>query len=211
MKIVVSTVWLLTLSLWDSYFLLKTQLKCIWPASGYGLQQCFPHHNDSVLITHHLQATVICKRALKFSASGAWFHFLFNFLAEQRHALLCSCAVCAASRPEKLQKWKKGAICVIDADWSLVPLGFFMMASQKKDLLYRAENWRSHCVFSSVQQLRLWTTRQMVLDRKALRAELGNPAPWPPQKGSFVFTYGVSGNEKERFLSYASWDFWILI
>lgn len=102
----VSTIWLLTLSLRDPYFLLKTQLERIWPASGDGLQQCFLHRNGSILITHHLQATVICKRALKFSARGAWFHFLFNFLAGQRQALCCGYAVHAASRPEKLQAGK---------------------------------------------------------------------------------------------------------
>lgn len=100
----VSTIWLLTLSLWDSYFLLKIQLECTWPASGDGLQQYFPYHNSSILITQCLQVTVICKRGLKFSASGAWFHF--NFLAEQWQALRYGCTVHVASRPEKLRTGK---------------------------------------------------------------------------------------------------------
>lgn len=211
MKIRVSTIWLLTLSLWDSYSLLKTQLERIWPASGDGLQQSFPHRNGSILITHHLQATVICKRALKFSVRGAWFHFLLNFLADsyKLSVVAVQCMLLLGQRNSRLVKWKKGAICVVDADWSSVPLGIFVMASQKKDWLYWVENWRSHCVFSTVQQLRLQTT-QTFLYRKALRAELGSPAPWPPQKGYLVFTHGVSGNEEERFLSSAYWGFWFL-
>lgn len=56
-------------------------------------------------------------------------------------------------RNSGLVKCKKGAICVVDADGLPVPLGSFVMAFQKKDLLYWTENWRNHCVFSSVQHL----------------------------------------------------------
>lgn len=110
-KIMNLTVWLLTLSPEDMYFLLKTQFQCVLPASGDGLQQCFPYCNSNILITHPLQATAIGKRALEFSSGGAWFNFLFDFLAEQLEALCYGSAVRAASRPERLWtgKMKEGS------------------------------------------------------------------------------------------------------
>lgn len=156
-----------------------------------------------MVITHHLQLLLSARRLLKFFARGAWFHFLFYFLAElSQQALSCVCALNVASRPEGLQtgKVEEGAICVIDADWLPVPLGIFVMASQKKDLLYWVEHWSSHCVFS-VQRLWLWTTTQALLDRKALRAELGGPVLWPPQKRGFDFHIWGKWDKEERFLS----------
>lgn len=131
----VSAIWLLTLSLGDSYFVFKTPLEHIWPASGDGLQQCFPHCNGSILITHYLQATVICKRALKFSARGAWFHFLLNFLAEQRQALCCGCAVHAASRPEKLHTGKVEGSNLCHRCWLIAcPFGHLCNGFRKERL-----------------------------------------------------------------------------
>lgn len=201
MKVIVSTIWLLTLSLQESsFFLPKAQLECIWLASGDVLQQRFPRCNGNVSIAHRLWAAVICKRALKYSVRGAWFHFLFNFLAEEGWGLLWLCSarmLLLGQRNSGLVKCKKGAICVVDADGLPVPLGSFVMAFQKKDLLYWTENWRNHCVFSSVQHLWLGTTTQAPLDRRVLQTEAGSTALWPAPKGSLTFTYGISGNEEE--------------